>query len=84
MRKNTTGFMFYNFLLFRVIALILLAAGIATSSLPLLITAGIVTYGGPCLCVHLRKSDTKRGNTRLPELVRRTTNMLSLPSRIAR
>jgi uncharacterized membrane protein (DUF4010 family) len=84
MRKNIAGFMSNNFLLFRVFALILLVAGIATASLALLIAAGIAIYGGPWLCIYLRKFDAGQGNTGLLEPARRAANMLSIPSRIAR
>jgi hypothetical protein len=90
MSKNTAGSIFDDFLLFRVIALILLVAGIAMTSFPLLIAAGIVTYGWPFLCAYLLKSDAGRENagkasSRLLELARRTASMLlSIPSRNVR
>jgi hypothetical protein len=89
MSKNTADFMFDDFLLFRVIALILLVAGIATASFPLMIAAGIVTYGWPYLCVYLLKSDAGRENagktsSRLFEFMRRAASVLSIPSRNVR
>jgi Flp pilus assembly protein TadB len=62
MRKNTAGLMYNNYLLFRVIALILLVVGIATVSFPVLIAAGIVTYGWPFLCAYLLKTGVGRKN----------------------
>jgi hypothetical protein len=62
MNKNTDS-LFDKFLLFRVIALILLVVGISTASFPMLIAAGIFTYGWPYLYVYLRKSNAEWENT---------------------
>jgi hypothetical protein len=84
MSKNTADFMLDNFLLFRVIALILLVVGIATTSFPVLIAAGIVTYGWPFFYVYLLKSDAGRENAVLLGLMRRVASVLSIPSRVVR
>jgi uncharacterized membrane protein (Fun14 family) len=84
MSKNTADFMFENFLLFRVIALILLVVGIATASFPVLMAAGIVTYGWPFFYVYLLKSDAGREGPVLLGLMRRVASVLPTPSRIAR
>ncbi|MDR2613941.1 MAG: hypothetical protein LBC91_01255 [Candidatus Accumulibacter sp.] len=84
MNKNTAGSVFDDFLLFRVIALVLLVTGIATASFSMLIAAGIVTYGWPYLCVHLLNSNARREtprriSSRLLELTRRAASVLSVP-----
>jgi uncharacterized membrane protein (Fun14 family) len=84
MSKNTADFMFDNFLLFRVIALILLVVGIATASFSVLIAAGIITYGWPFFYVYLLKSNAGRENAMLLGLTRRVASVLSVPSRIVR
>jgi Flp pilus assembly protein TadB len=87
---STTSAIFDDFQLFRVIALILLVTGIATASFPVLIAAGIVTFGWPFLCVYLLKSAAGRKNRRenisfrLFDLVRRAASVLPIPSRIVR
>jgi hypothetical protein len=77
---------FDDFQLFRVIALILLVAGFATASLPLLIAAGIVTFGWPFLCVYLLKYDAGRENLsyKLLDFARRAASVLPIPSRSVR
>ncbi len=63
MSKNVTsgtfGFLFDNHLLASVIALALLAAGIATTSVFLLLAAGVVAYGSPILYVYLLDRKTR-------------------------
>ena len=63
MSKNITsgtfGFLFDNHLLSSVIALALLAAGIATVSAALLLASGVAAYGWPFFYVYLLERKTK-------------------------
>ena len=62
MSKNITsgtfGFLFDNHLLSSVIALALLAAGIAAESVVLLLASGVAAYGWPFFYVYLLERKT--------------------------